>query len=231
MWPDACPTWEDVDRYPDGPARQTAYQVFETLAHLTPEAMGAQRDEYDERPYLRLDATALEIFRDWRTTLETLLRSDTLHPALEAHFAKYRKLVPALALLCHLADGNTGAVGEGAILQALSWAEYLETHARRAYASVLRADAKAAHAIVEKIRRGDIPHTFTARDIYNNRWALLAEQSEVREALELLVEYHYLTESKVDTGGRQKHLYHVNPRRHYELPGTPQGENNAKPAQ
>jgi putative DNA primase/helicase len=38
--------------------------------------------------------------------LEKRLRGD-LHPALESHLAKYRKLVPALALICHLVDGGT----------------------------------------------------------------------------------------------------------------------------
>src|SRR4029450_4890593 len=83
--------------------------------------------------------------------------------------AKYRKLVPSLALLCHIADRQTGAVGEDALLRALSWAEYLDTHARRAYASVMHADLKAAHAILDKLRRGELPHTFTAPGIFLQR--------------------------------------------------------------
>jgi hypothetical protein len=212
VWPDACPTWKDVDRKPAGAAWSTANEVFEKLAHLVPENIGAQRDEYSDMPYLRLDDAALEIFRDWRAKLETQLRSQTLHPALEAHFAKYRKLVPALALLCHLADGGTGLVGEEAILRSLSWAEYLDSHARRAYASVLHTDVKVAHAIVDKLRRGELSRPFTARDVYNNQWALLSERAEVLDALGLLVDHHYLRAEKVRTGGRQKHLYHLSPR-------------------
>jgi putative DNA primase/helicase len=40
--------------------------------------------------------------------------------ALEGHFAKYRKLSPALALINHLADGGEGAVGQTALRRALA---------------------------------------------------------------------------------------------------------------
>src|SRR5262249_25157160 len=65
--------------------------------------------------------------------LERRLRSDELSPALEGHVAKYRKLVPALALIDHLVEGGAGDVGKESLLRALAMAEYLETHARRVY--------------------------------------------------------------------------------------------------
>jgi hypothetical protein len=42
--------------------------------------------------------------REWRADLELRLRSRSTHPALESHHSKYRKLVPAVALITHLAD-------------------------------------------------------------------------------------------------------------------------------
>src|SRR5262249_7544016 len=159
--------------------RRQAHQIFEQVAQLMPDDLGAQCDDDDDVPYLRFDAPALERFRTWREGLETLLRSEKLHPALEAHFAKYRKLVPGLALLCHIANGYTGPVGETAVLRALSWAEYLDSHARRAYASVMHADVKAAQSILDKLRRGEIPQTFVARDIYRQGWAHLDDRAQV----------------------------------------------------
>jgi hypothetical protein len=61
-----------------------------------------------------------------------MLRGGTLDPALESHFAKYRKLVPSLALICHFADGGRGSIGRGAMIHALGWADYLKSHAVRA---------------------------------------------------------------------------------------------------
>ena len=54
-----------------------------------------------------------------------------MSPALEGHVAKYRKLVPALALINHLADSGDGLVGIEALLKALAFSRYLENHARR----------------------------------------------------------------------------------------------------
>ena len=212
VWPDTSGPWREVDRWPDSAARHTAYQVFDDIVRLTADDLEAQCDEDDAVPYLRFDAPALELFRTWREGLETLLRSEKLHPALEAHFAKYRKLIPGLALLCHIADRQTGAVGEQAILRALSWAEYLDTHARRAYASVMHADLKAAHAILDKLRRGELSHTFAPRDIYRQGWAHLSDRTQVTEALNLLVEHDQLAEFTLTTPGRSKHGYQVNPK-------------------
>ncbi|MGH8772211.1 MAG: hypothetical protein ACREV2_13710, partial [Burkholderiales bacterium] len=71
-------------------------------------------------------------------------------------------------------------------MQALGWAEYLETHARRAYASVTTPEVIAATAILEKSRRGELPRTFAARDIYRKGWAHLSDREHVQDALLLL---------------------------------------------
>jgi hypothetical protein len=212
VWPDTNGSWREVDRWPDSAARRTAFQAFDYIGQLTPDDLGAQCDEDDAIPYLRFDAAALEVFRTWREGLETLLRSEKLHPALESHFAKYRKLVPGLALLCHVADWQTSAVGIDATLRALSWAEYLDTHARRAYASVMHADLKAAHVILDKLRRGELPHALAARDIYRQGWAHLSNRTQVTEALQLLVDHDYLAALTLNTAGRPKHIYQVNPK-------------------
>ena len=71
-----------------------------------------------------------------------------MHPALESHLSKYRKLVPALALIGHLADKGVGPIDDTAVLRAVSFSEYLETHARRAYAAGAEAETSAAKAIL-----------------------------------------------------------------------------------
>ena len=69
---------------------------------------------YDKIPFFRFDEAAAAEFLAWRRGLEVRLRSDSLSPALEGHLAKYRKLVPALALIDHLAEGGNGGVGKEA---------------------------------------------------------------------------------------------------------------------
>jgi hypothetical protein len=143
VWPDVSKEWRNVDRWPDTKAKNEAFKVFEHLDGLTAEAIGATKSE-DGIPFLRFTSDAQECFDCWRAGLEKKLRSDVEHPAFEAHLAKYRKLVPALALLIHLADRRIGRVSLDALNKALLWAEYLEAHARRIYSAALRPDTAAA---------------------------------------------------------------------------------------
>ncbi|MBM3490154.1 MAG: DUF3987 domain-containing protein [Alphaproteobacteria bacterium] len=217
VWPDASGAWRDVDRWPDGEAKRAAFGVFEGLDRLDPATVGAERDvgpdgEPDGVPFLRFDTGGHGLFLEWRTALEAKLRSGELHPALESHLAKYRKLVPGLALLCHLADGGVGPVGEVATLKALAWVEYLETHARRAYASVSMPEVPAAKAILDRIRKGDLPREFAGWGVWRPGWALLGDRQQVADALGLLVDLGWLAAHQKDTGGRPSMVYAVNPR-------------------
>jgi putative DNA primase/helicase len=144
VWPDQSGDWKEIDRYPDGEAKRAAWDAFIRLDGLDATAIGAEHDEYSTLPFLRFDSDGQGIFAEWRADLERRLRGAEMPPALESHLAKYRKLVPALALVNHLADGGTGAVSEAATLRALAFAVCLESHARRAYSSGLNAETTAA---------------------------------------------------------------------------------------
>ena len=77
----------------------------------------------------RFTEDAQVLFEGWRQDLELMLRSRELHPALESHLGKYRKLIPALALVCALADGEQ-AVSHDSLLKALGWYDYLKNNVR-----------------------------------------------------------------------------------------------------
>jgi putative DNA primase/helicase len=217
VWPDIGGEWRDVDRLPDCEAKKEAGRVFDYLSDLDPSRIGADQDEDyqgqpDGIPYLRFDAGGLGLFQEWRIDLEQRLRSGELHPALESHLSKYRKLVPSLALIIHLAEGNTGPVGKGATLQALAWGEYLESHARRAYGSVSQPEATAAKAILKRIRNGDLPGEFSSRDVKRPGWSMLNDSEQVQSALDLLVDYDWLLLEQRETGGRPAKIYTINSR-------------------
>src|SRR5262249_22899105 len=149
---------------------------------------GSNGDE-EGLPYVRLGYDAYDIFMDWRTGLERRLRCGELHPALEAHLAKYRKLVPGLALISHLADGFTGPVRVAAMRRAIAWASYLETHAQRAYGSVTAASADTAKAILAKVRSGHLKSGFRSRDVWRPGWSRLTDREAVNAGLAMLVDY------------------------------------------
>jgi len=178
------------------------------------EAVGAQHDEFDRLPFLRFEPEAQAAFCEWRTRLAKKLRRGELAPALESHLAKYKKLVPALALINHLADGGTGPVSEEATLRALAFAEHLDTHARRAYGSGLNAETAAAKAILKHIRRGNLKDGFTLREGRRNDWADLTDRGQTLAGLDLLCDFGWLRADKVATGGRPTTTYTINPKVH-----------------
>lgn len=213
VWPDIAGEWRDVDRWPDTEAKATAYATFERLDSLNPAGIGATIEE-GSVPYLRFDSEAQALFSEWRRDFEHRIRSGNDHAAFESHLSKYRKLVPALALLIHLADNDkpVAAIGETALLKALAWADYLESHARRAYASVTQAEAESARALLHRIRRGEVSNPFVPRDVYLKHWAHLSKPEEVHEAVQLLGDLDYLRKEEQFTGGRPKGAIWINPK-------------------
>ncbi|WP_172411454.1 YfjI family protein [Burkholderia pseudomallei] len=226
IWPDISPDWSDVDRSPDAAKKNAALETFRRLCVADPVTdWGAEpvldhtgQLEEGTPPYLRLDDTALAMFREWRGDWETYLRTGDLHPAIESHFAKYRKLVPSLALICHLADGGSGPVTVEAMVRALAWSEYLKSHALRAYGASMTTPLDRARALLKKIQDEKLPtEPFALKKIYDAGWSLLTNREEAADAVAVLIEHGYMVEvdapSNADKGGRPREpRYIVNPR-------------------
>ena len=212
VWPDMPSEWKFVERSLNEEARKRAFAVFERLARLSHTNIGATLDTIDECAFVGFDDEASELFAEWLTKLERQLRSGELHPALESHFSKYRKLVPALALINHLVDYGSGSVGSDALKRAIAFSEYLASHARRLYGAGLRLEVVTAQAILARIRKGELTDGFTARDILQNDWAKLTDREQVIAGLALLVDHDWLVERITPTGGRPRTDYMINPK-------------------
>lgn len=214
VWPDAPTEWRNVDRFPDTAEKNRAWQIFKALSGDIP---GAVKEEGADIPALRFSPGGQEIFDTWRTDLEIRLRGDHgLPPAMESHLTKYRKLMPALALIFHvvdMADGKaTGPVSETAALMAAAWCDYLETHAGRLYGAAITPGMDAAREIVKHIRRGAVKDGMRFRDIHRNQWARLTTPEDVRAGIEVLQEYDWLEIKRTTTGGRPSEVICPNPR-------------------
>jgi uncharacterized protein DUF3987 len=217
-WPDEPADWRNVDEWPNAESRDAVFRIFERISKLTEAEvlkLGALKGKYDKTPFFRFDEEAAAEFLDWRRGLERRLRSDELSPALEGHLAKYRKLVPSLALIDHLAEGGMGNVGAEALARALDMAEYLETHARRVYGATDAVDIIAAEAILAHIGRGDLQDNFSCRDVHQKDWSRLTDRDHVQRGIDLLVELDHLAADtsggKPGFGGRPKVSYRINP--------------------
>lgn len=208
VWPDVSEKWRNVDRAPDREARDAVQSIIERFDRITAERLGATPGDI---PVLRFSEDAQALFDVWREALEHRLRADTEHPALEAHLAKYRSLVPSLALLIHLTDTEGGAVNRLPLERAIAWAEYLETHARRIYAPAIRPDVDAARALAHRITAGALTASFSLRDVYNKGWSGLSTRDEVKAAVEVLIDHDWLRGVEEQTFGRTRTVYRINP--------------------
>jgi hypothetical protein len=226
-WPDASPAWANVDRYPQKASRDLAYAIFERLNKLTSADVGAEQGPYDDLPFLRFASDALRVFTPWREKLELRVRGDELPPALTSHIAKYRGLIPKLALLTYVIDTISaqisgspdaawGAVNELAIVKALLWAEYLEPHAVRLYGAAVEPARAAAKVLLSKLREGHLQDkpAFTVRDVYRNCWGGLTEPDHAQMAVDLLCARGWLwaRHYKDLAVGRERVEYIINPK-------------------
>ncbi len=207
VWPDSAQEWSYIDRQPDSDALERTVNVYRRIASL------------DEADPLRLqfDDEAQALFEQWFTDLERRIRAEDLAPAMQAHLAKYRSLMPSLALLFALADGQTESVPISQARLACDWCDYLETHANRVYAAQARPEQHAAIALSKKLAKGWKREEgfFTVRDVYRSGWAGLDSPEKVRGALAVLEEFAWIRREKMgdsQTPGRPSETYFVNPR-------------------
>lgn len=209
VWPDVPNEWRNVDKFPDTEAQKRAFAVFERLDAM----QGGVCDDtlYPAPNVFRFTPEAQDLFDEWRNEFEPNIRKGENHPAMESHLSKYRKLVPAVALVCSLADGES-AVSRDSLVRALGWAEYLQSHAERAYGAGMRPVTDGATALLKKIRSGAVVDGFKPHDVYNNGWAHLPDKEAFYAAAEMLQELGYLREVEIRKAvGRPSKIYLINP--------------------
>lgn len=216
VWPDVPKTWKNIDRPADAAALQAVEAAFARLRYIDPVAIGATIDPNGDRSaYLHFTDEAQDWYDGWRSKLEHSLRNGDKAACLESHLSKYKSLIPAIALVTHLADGGAGPVTLKALRKAMHWGDYLWTHAKRVYASATNSGAFAAAALADKIKSGKLVSGFSAREILRHKWQYLTTPEEVREALDWLTDAHWVrAEDKPsgEAGGRPTKLYIINPK-------------------
>ena len=212
LWPDTEPKWSYIDRAPDAASEEQAARVFRRLVELDPE----NPLRYQFAP------DAQNAFVEWLAELEAKVRSNELHPALISHLSKYRKLMPALAVLFELAewavgDGSADTVSLESAKQSAAWCEYLESHARRVYSCVVTPQLRAARELAEKIRnkRVGADGFFSCRQVYLNGWSGLDTPEAVKLAAEALQDAGWVRSVSAEPGpmgGRPSNRFAINPK-------------------
>lgn len=202
VYPDLTKKWNYVDKQPNKAALEKVFLAFNA----------ADKIDVNTQIKLKFNKQAQDYFVQWLTELEGKLRGD-IHPAIESHLAKYRSLIPSLALLIHIADNQetyNKPITEVATLRALEWADYLESHAMKIYGMGLNAEVDNAKLIVNRFDK--LGTEFSKRDIQRRNWKGLNNNKDIQNALDVLVNHGYLKEIEESPNGRVSIRYLVNPR-------------------
>ena len=128
------------------------------------------------------------MFDQWDSKLQRRLRSDDLPEALESHLSKYASMVPSIALVLHLASGDRGPVSGEAASTAVSWSEYLESHANRVYSIATAPERQAALPLLRRLIEWPADKPIRVRSIREHGWASLSDTDSIEGALDLLID-------------------------------------------
>jgi hypothetical protein len=221
VYPDTIP-WVKCDRPPDERAYALAMQLFERLD--ADEKFNAKNFKTDARtglPFIQFNNAAQNIFDRFRDKLEPRVRNGSNdHPAMISHLSKYRSLMPKLALLfcvieCLSMNKPIVAIDERCARLAVTWCDYLETHARRLYGGLLSIGEVTARLLFDRLKDGELNDGFTLRELERKGWSGLTDRDTNAEACERLVEA-YCLESEIiglaEKRGRPAKRYWINPK-------------------
>jgi Protein of unknown function (DUF3987) len=220
VWPDVSGEWVNVDRWPDSAARKRAWQVFQGLDRLDqPNLATIGADiERAEIPVLRFTPDAQKLFDAWRGELERRLRSTELAatPAYESHVAKYRSLMPSLALIWQMVDVVAGDSTSGrpsldVARRAAALVDFFDAHARRVYAIEIGKGDAEARALAEKIQAGVVYDGETVRDLYRPQWSNLRTPDAVERGIERLATLGWTRIEERQSGGRPERVLRLRP--------------------
>ncbi len=207
---------KETDVTPNAKASDAIKQIIRDLYFKDPTELGGEID--NGIIVFKFDDEAQELYYQWLDELNVRIINSDEDSIFKQHLEKYSSLLPKLALIFHLVDISSKVKPEGDIpkeqlLRAISWCEYLETHAKKVYNISSNYLTDAARKIVKLIKNKELENGFTARDLYRRGLSGL-DSKTVDSALELLEDYFYLTKEELigSAGGRPKYIFKINPK-------------------
>lgn len=214
---------EYVDEYADQATYDKVLNIFEYLHALDKDqllSLGALSDD-GKRPYFRFNAEAQKAYEVWFNDFYGRLENET-HEIIQEHLGKYVKLIGSLSLIFHLVKiaenkERIDLIEYESLSLALSWAVYLEGHAKRIYGMVLNLSSHRAMTIAGRLKKLKIDDEwmiqgFTARQVAHKGWKDLNTVEQVKDALEILTEAHWVIQQEVKSDiGRPSTRYLINP--------------------
>lgn len=225
VYPDEIIARGYTDLSPNKDVVESVTEAVFKLAMRNPEDMGAKCREQAYSmgtktiAYLQFDDKGQELYQKWYEHINDRIYKMEGQSLLAQHLNKYHKLMPAIALLCHLAESvdknRYGPVTSKSVKMAEYWCDVLENHAIRIYG--LKAQGSGtfqAGMLLEKIKEGKLHNHFTVRDVIKRDWTALNSRDVVAQACRILEQHFYIRPQQVPrnpTGGRPTVRYEINP--------------------
>ena len=110
VWPDLPEKFELIDRPANKEALAQMNQAIVSLRHIKTIPINGSTLTHSGLQLIHFDTHAQRLFNEWYQKNENMLRSGKLDSSEQGHFAKYRSLIPGLALLFHLLNGHQAPV-------------------------------------------------------------------------------------------------------------------------
>ena len=205
VYPKQKKTWKKIDRKPNKEAFEALLGVFKKSSKLP------------TKDSLRFSKEAQLSFDAWRHDLENSLRSGTIESEdFESHLAKYRSLVPSLALLFELMAklGNGESienVSAESIKMAIGLSEFLKEHAKKIYHEELSIAQKGSVLLAKKITEGAVKDGDSLRSIYRRHWSWLDTPDKLDIAISRLEECSWVLVETILNGTGKSQIIRLNP--------------------
>ncbi len=211
--------WELVDSKPNQDAKKNFFNLAKELADLDFIKYGAKKND-EGKLFFQFDESAQKVFYEWITDLEKEKLNNDDHPLLLEHLTKYRKLMPALALIFHLVDlisnnnvNNVNGISAENTENACALCDYFESHARRIYGLVTDIRSIGTAILAKKIQKKKLKDGFTQRDIQRLR-GVFNDKKVTQSACDELIGLGWLREKETPPRFQQKGKisYLINPK-------------------
>ena len=204
VYPDLPEGWENIDRQPNEKACQKLTNLFNSIHKMR---------NTSPREY-RFDDLALKEFVHWRTNLESRLRSgkiNSLH--FESHIAKYRSLIPSLALIFQVVnDLKSESVGLSSLNLATKWGCFLESHINKIYQLDCDQNITPGQVLATKIIQKQIHDETKVRLILRRSFAGINNTQKLDQACQYLEDLNWIKMIVKKTRGRSSTILQINPK-------------------
>lgn len=212
VYPEKPKSWRLINRSPDSIAEKQAFEVFEHLDKLT--GSDFHMDSTSEIPFILYSEEAQIIADQWRERLEERLLQDNESKIFQAHLSKFRSLMPNLSLIFSLIRSASMKVEEVDIedtRMAVSWCEFLESHARKIYEKIINEEKSYAQILAEKILSNSVFDGEKIRDIYRRNWRGINTPEKLDKAIKHLTAFGWVRTEAVRALGGRSEVLRINP--------------------